>query len=52
MNTRRRALMVLARDSRGGKASDDVAEMLGQLAADAELPYHEGLRDRLGGSRL
>ena len=43
-NIRRRALTVLSRDQRGGKASDDVAEVLGQLAADAELPYHEGLQ--------
>ncbi|MGO9192791.1 MAG: hypothetical protein ACLP8X_30630 [Streptosporangiaceae bacterium] len=35
---------MLSRDHRGGKASDDVAEVLGQLAADSELPYHEGLR--------
>jgi hypothetical protein len=43
VRTRRRAVIVLSRDHRGGKASDDVAEVLGQLTADAELPYHEGL---------
>jgi hypothetical protein len=41
---RRRTLRVLSRDHRGGRASDEVAEVLGQLAADAELPYDEGLR--------
>jgi hypothetical protein len=44
VNTRRRALRVLLRDHRRGQASDDVAEVLGQLAAEAELPYHEGLQ--------
>ena len=44
LHTRRRALIVLSRDHRGGRGSDDVAEVLGQLAADAELPYDEGLR--------
>jgi hypothetical protein len=44
MKTRRRALIVLSRDHRDSKASDDIAEVLGQLAAYAELPYHEGLR--------
>ena len=44
MNTRRRALRALSRDYRGGRASENVAEVLGQLAADAELPYDEGLR--------
>lgn len=43
-NTRRRALRVLSRDHWGGKASDDLAEVLGQLAAEAELPYQEGLQ--------
>ncbi len=42
--TRRRALVVLSRDQQGGKGLEDVAEVLGQLAADAELPYDEGLR--------
>jgi hypothetical protein len=41
---RRRALRVLSRDHRGGRASDVAAEVLGQLAAGAELPYQEGLR--------
>ena len=40
---RRRALRVLSRDHRGGRASDVAAEVLGQLAAGAELPYQEGL---------
>jgi hypothetical protein len=40
---RRRALRVLSRDRRGGRASDVAAEVLGQLAAGAELPYQEGL---------
>jgi hypothetical protein len=44
INTRRRALTVLSYAHGGGRASDDVAEVLGQLAADAELPCHEGLR--------
>ena len=42
--TRRRALRVLSRDHRGGRASDIAAEVLGQLAAEAELPYQEGLQ--------
>jgi hypothetical protein len=42
--TRRRVLVVLSRDQRGGNGLEDVAEVLGQLAADAELPYDEGLR--------
>jgi hypothetical protein len=40
----RRALRVLSWDHRGGRASDVAAEVLGQLAAGAELPYQEGLR--------
>ena len=44
LHTRRRALIVLSRDHRGGQGLDDVAEVLGQLAADADLPYDEGLR--------
>jgi hypothetical protein len=44
LRTRRRALRILSRDHQGGTASDDVAEVLGQLAAGAELPYDEGLR--------
>jgi hypothetical protein len=44
VRARRRALTVLSRDFGGGKASADVAEVLGQLAADADLPYEEGLR--------
>jgi hypothetical protein len=43
VRTRRRTLSVLSRDHRRGKASDEVAEILGQLAAEAELPYREGL---------
>lgn len=43
VHARRRALLVLSRDYRGGSGLDDVAEVLGQLAADAELPYEEGL---------
>lgn len=41
--TRSRALTVLSHDHDGGKASRDVAEVLGQLALGAELPYEEGL---------
>ena len=44
LRARRRALRVLSRDHRGGTASDHVADVLGQLAADADLPYDEGLR--------
>lgn len=44
LQTRRRALTVLSRDVRDGRTVDDVADVLGQLAADAELPYDEGLR--------
>jgi hypothetical protein len=44
LQTRRRVLIVLSRDDRDGRAADDVAEVLGQLAADAALPYDEGLR--------
>lgn len=39
-----RALTILSLDPKGGKESDAIAEVLGQLAADAELPYGEGLR--------
>ncbi len=41
---RRRALTVLSRERGGGKALADIAEVLGQLAADADLAYEEGLR--------
>ena len=44
VRARHRALAVLSGDVSSGKASADVAEVLGQLAADAELPYEEGLR--------
>lgn len=41
--TRRRAVSVLSRDHGDDKGSLDVAEVLGQLVADAELPYEESL---------
>jgi hypothetical protein len=44
VRTRRRAVIVLSRDHRNNKASSAVADVLGQLVASAELPYHEGLR--------
>lgn len=42
--SRQRAVAVLSRPRRRGRASDEVAEVLGQLVADAELPYEERLR--------
>ncbi len=44
VHTRRRVVTVLSRDRRRGRASGGVAEVLGQLVADAELPYDESLR--------
>ena len=44
LHTRRRALTVMSRDDRDDRAANDVAEVLAQLVADAELPYDEGLR--------
>lgn len=41
---RGRALSTMSRDDRSAKASSDIAEVLGQLAAGAVLPYREGLR--------
>src|SRR5207245_2172107 len=41
---RQRALTIMSRNRRTGSASDDVAEVLGQLAAGAVLPYREGLK--------
>jgi hypothetical protein len=42
--TRRRAVAVLSRARRRDRASGEVAEVLGQLVADAELPYEESLK--------
>jgi hypothetical protein len=43
-HARRRALSVLSLDRRGGRASGELAEVLGQLVAGADLSYREGLQ--------
>lgn len=42
--TRRRALNDLSRDQPSRKALDDLTQVLGQLAGEAQLPFDEGLR--------